>query len=149
MEKKTILIIIISIIIIILIGTFALNEITQKNVAIGATNFTIPQGYHEGVSNGNVTNLTNGKETIFITEMDDNITYAIDSYENYLNVKNYSSMRSNFTVEGKIVYKLTNLNSTNDVRYWIENNNHTYAIYSWNENPKLDSIIYDMVRDIK
>lgn len=149
MEKRTKWIIIFVLILILLVGIFALTGGLQKKIPVGSTNFTIPSGYHEGVSNENVINLTNGKETIFITEMDTNINDAVDSYDNYLINKNYSSMRSNFTVEGTVVQKLTNLNSTNDVRYWVENNNHTYAIYSWNENPKLDSIIFDMVKDIK
>lgn len=148
MNKKTVLIIMIAIILLIFVGSFVFNWTTQKEVSVGATNFTIPSGYYEGNSNENITNLTNGKETIFITEMDANLNDAVDSYENYLTNKNYSSMRSNFTAEGNIIYKITNLNSTNDVRYLFENNNHTYALYSWNENPKLDSIIFDIVEDI-
>ena len=149
MDKKWIALICIIIIVVIALGAFYTFS-TPDKVKVGDSTFKIPEGYHVDKSeDNNVTNLTDGKHNIYIKKYDDKkIQKHIESYINRSELKNKTVKISNFTVGKTLVYKTT-LNGTNTIHYWFVKNNNTYNIYSGDKNPKIDSIVVNLIETVK
>lgn len=147
MNKKIILIIISIIIIILLGGIIAHKQLFDTNtINIGHSEFKIPKGYHEGVKNQlDATNITNGTNTIFIYEYDDNdIIRHVNTYNNSEANQNRENNITNLTIDNLIIYKTDNINS-NKTHYWFVKNNKTYDVYTWEKNNDMDSIVINLI----
>lgn len=149
MDRKWIIIILLVSIVIIGIGIFEYdNGFNNNYVKVGSTNFKFPNGYHEGTPNDlGAINITNGEYSIFLVEYNDtNVKKHIDDYEQFIKRKNQSMSIMNYTIDNAVIYKSDNLNNHYNVHYWIVKNNKTYDIYKWDENPKIDYIVSDLVK---
>ncbi|MBQ2832677.1 hypothetical protein [Methanobrevibacter sp.] len=156
MKYKSILFVIIIVILLVIIGFMGLNMInnstnsTQETVLVGSSNFTLPEGYHEGESNsyGDV-NITNGEISIFLLEYhDSDLNKHIGDYNNSINDENQTLSLTNFTYNNIMVYKAINNAHPNTVHYWYVCNNKTYSIYSWDYG-NLDDIVTELIQSQK
>lgn len=141
MDKKWIIIICIVILLVIgLIAYYSFFTNQENTVKIGDTTFKLSNGYHKVASNNeNITNLTNGTNNIYIEKYDDpHMKKYIKSYVSFSEKNNRSVELSKFTVGDTLVYK-SNLNTSDTVHYWFVKNNHTFTLYSWDQNPEIDS----------
>ncbi|MBE6489638.1 MAG: hypothetical protein E7Z83_02140 [Methanobrevibacter sp.] len=150
MEKKH-YILIAAIIIILLIGFSVFNGSLnfQKEVKVGNSIFTLPNGYTEGSvnSNGDI-NLTNGTNAIFIKEYNESINSCVDAYKNFKTKNNYSIKVQEFNIDTINGYKSTISNESN-THYWFSYNNKTYCIYSWDENNNLDTTVIELMKTVQ
>lgn len=148
MEKKGVLIILLFIIIIGM-GFFIFNEnLSNNKFQVGSSIFELPNGYAVGSPNkfGGV-NITDGTYSIFLVEHNDsNVSKYINDYQNSMKNQNKSVQVFNSTVEGFLVYKSINIDSPDTVHYWIVKNGKTYEMYKWDENPKMESIVIDLIK---
>ena len=143
--------IIVCIIILLVVGFIAFNTFTnhETEVKIGDSTFQIPEGYHiEKSKKDDVTNLTNGTNNIYIQKYDDKkVKKHIDSYINKTKQSNKTVKISNFTVGKTLVYK-ANIDRSSAVHFWFVKDNTTYAIYSLDKNPEIDSITTKLIESI-
>lgn len=149
MKKKYIFIGIIVIILLFVASFFTYNaQFTDNKVNIGGTNFTLPEGYHEGLKNElGATNITNGTHTVFISKYNDSYINKYKSdYYNYKTNSGKNVSNSSFTVESTEVFKSSTVDSSN---YWFLHRDNVYTIYSWENNPKMDTIVFELVQSMK
>lgn len=148
MDKKTGMIVLLVCIVIIGIGIFEYgNEFTNKYVQVGSTSFKLPNGYYEGIPNefGSI-NITDGEHSIFLMEYNDSdVMEHIYDYQQFIKNKNQSMKIMNYTIENISMYKSYNINNSYNVHYWFVKNNKTYNVYKWDENPKMDGIVFDLI----
>lgn len=150
MNKKIVVILIICLL--IFGGVCYFDVFNQNGLKVGVTTFNMPKGYHEsGVNDAGELKITNNdNNTIFLSEYsDDNIDQYVYSYRKYNGEKNNTVFLKNFTVDNVFVYKSDLINDTNNVHYWFVYNNHTYMVYSWDGNVKMDSIVFDLIKSAK
>lgn len=149
MEIKKIIGILIIVLIIIICGVTLFNSF-NNDVTVGNTTFSLPNGFQNAgfTDSGNV-NISNGYESIYIHEFDDNnITKHVNEYVNDRIENNFTSNLTNFTVGNKVVYKTVIINQTHSMHYWFINDNKTYSIYTWDGIPKMDQIVSDLILSI-
>ena len=122
----------------------------EKEITVGETNFHIPDGYHVGNQTKlGSTNLTNGTNEIYIQMYDgQNISAYVDDYVNSSAKKNYTIKISSFNIGNNVVYKSTS-NNISSVHYWFLKDKKVYTIYSWQKNPKMDSISSYLIESMK
>ncbi|WP_407453399.1 hypothetical protein [Methanobrevibacter sp.] len=151
MSKKSILIIII---VIIIIGFATYNQFYNQNsdsIKVGETEFTIPQGYSEGILNttGDV-NLTNGSNSLIIKEYDDtDIQKHINDYINANKNRNYTTKISNLTVDKINIYKSNIVNNTNTLHYWFIKHDKVYTVVTWDGNKNTDGKVIELISSAK
>lgn len=151
--KKTSLIILLIIIILAVIGFLAYTTYTgsEQTVTVGSAKFALPQGYHEGSMNPfGATNITNGTNSIFISEYEgNNVSKHIQKYKTDLNKNNNDSFNTTeLKIDNKNIYKTTNIKNKATVHYWYVNNDKTYDIYKWDGNNNMDSIVIDLINSM-
>ena len=147
MDKKWILIICIIILVVIGFITYYNSTNHETKVKLGDITFQVPDGYTIGNSGKDeIINLTNGTNEIYIQKYDGkNVKKYVDKYIDKVEKSNKSVKISNFTVGKTLVYKSNLDNSTTNVHFWFVKNNNTYTIYSWDKNPKIDSIVTKLI----
>ena len=142
MELKNIFIFILILLIIILGLAFFFQGTNDsgndKVIVVGASNFTIPDGYEIGNDNSDgAKNITNGKNDIFIMEHKGaDVTKYINDYDAYFN---QTETIENLNISGYEVYKLTPPNTSNTHHFYFVKNNKVYDIYHWDGNLNIDS----------
>ena len=52
----------------------------------------------------------------------------------------------NFTIDNNVIQKSINSNNNFNVHYWFVKNGKSYEIYKWDDNPKMDYIVNDLVK---
>lgn len=120
----------------------------QTEVTVGDSVFTIPEGYHKGLTNSNGDiSLTNNRDSIFIKEYNKSITQCVNSYQNYKKARNYDINVEKFTVDNISGYKSSISNETN-IHYWFAYNKKTYCIYTWDDN-NIDDIAIELMKTVK
>lgn len=146
MTKKLILILLV---ILLLVSTITYVFVFQdKDFEVGISKFNLPKGYYVGTPNSDgAVNLTNGTNSIFISEFKDtNVTQHVNEYNDYKKSQNYTTISTNFSLDKNVVYKVDIINDTGNVHYWFVHNGKTYCIYSWVKNPKMDTITVDLIK---
>lgn len=151
MEDKSKLLIAVIFILLIILGFIVLNQQvnnSKNQVKVGATTFSIPNGFYEGSlnSDGDV-NITNGYDTFFLKECGKgNMTKYIKDYKNYKNNTTKNMSITNFTVDNTLVYKSTMLNESYIIHYWFKHDGIVYSMYTWSGNKKSDTIVSDLIK---
>ena len=140
-------------ILIVGIGFFAFNENLNSNklFQVGSTNFKLPDGYVEGSPNQyGAQSITDGKYSVFLLEYDDvDVSKHIEDYnEKFVKSKNQTFEIINFTIDDNVIQKSYNAHNPNNVHYWFVKNGKSYEIYKWDDNPKMDYIVNDLVKSL-
>lgn len=151
MQKKSIISILIIVLLLIVVGFIISTEYLNQEKEVNTTHatFKLPKGYHsEGLNGHGDLIITNGTDTFFIAEYEDNnMQNHINIYLNDRNQNNQTINMSNLTVDGKFVSKSINL-ASGSTHYWFIKDNHVYSIYTWNKNEKIDSIFVNLIDEM-
>lgn len=150
MDRKVVVIVLICIII-IGVGVFVYdnNNLNSNNLfRVGSTDFKLPENYFVGSPNQfGAVNITDGEHSIFLVEYNDtNLTKHINEYQKFIKNKNQTIGVLNFTVDGISIHKTFNVDNPNNAHYWVLKNKKIYDIYKWDENPKMDYIVSELVK---
>lgn len=147
MIKKTYLIGILIIILILILGVCIVPNLLNPPIKVGAVNFEMPEGYHEGAVNAfGAVNITNGVSEVFLLEhKDSNTNEYIDEYKVHINEINQTMDIINYTIDNVQVFKTDNKDSPETVHYWFVKDNKTYDIYTWDGNKDIDSIVAQFI----
>lgn len=153
MNKKLGLLALILCIVIIGIGFFTFNGTFNTNNAfkVGSTNFKLPDGYVEGSPNQyGAQSITDGKHSIYLVEYKDaDVSQHIEDYNNnFVKNKNQTIELINFTIDDNMIQKSYNAHNQNNVHYWVVKNGKTYEMYKWDDNPKMDYVVNDLVKSM-
>lgn len=152
MKKSSIFIFLAIILLIIIVGFIGYNVFNTSNqdntIKVGKTTFYLPGGFYEGSSDDSgVMNITNGENTIFLSEYNDtNIQKHIEDYEIYIANKNQTMEVNNFTIDNIVIYRTDNIDNPNNVHYWFTKNNNTYEVYKWDNNDNMDSLVIQFIK---
>lgn len=151
--KNRLKIILIAIVIIFVIGAVGYTQFhNHETILVGKAQFVLPQGYTHGTTNefGNI-NITNGSNTIFITEYPDgDLNKHMMDYINYKKNNNFSVDIKNLTIDNLNITKVVVLNNNKTVvNYFFVKNNVAYDISSWDSNNKMDSTVVELINSIK
>lgn len=153
MDKKWAVLALILCIVIAGIGFFTFNGTFSSNniFHVGSTTFKLPDGYVEGSPNQyGAQSITDGKYSVFLIEYDDtNVSKHINDYdEKFVKNKNQTIEIINFTIDDNVIQKSHNAHNQNNVHYWFVKNGKSYEIYKWDDNPKMDYIVNDLVKSL-
>ena len=151
--KKSYLIILIVVIILLLFGfiMYASPFSQAKTLTVGNCTFDMPDGYSEnGTNKYGATAITNGTNTIFLLEQNSSdVNKYVKEYEMSIKDKNESMKIQNLTIDGVKIYKTDNKDNPNTVHYWFVKGNHTYDIYKWDANKKMDNTVMNLIASIQ
>lgn len=153
MNKKLGVLVLILCIAIAGIGFFAFNGTlnSDNTFKVGSSTFKLPDGYVEGSPNQyGAQSITDGKYSVFLMEYDDtDVSKHIDEYNgDFVKNKNQTIEIINFTIDDNVIQKSYNAHNQNNVHYWFVKNGKSYEIYKWDDNPKMDYIVNDLVKSI-
>ena len=146
--------ILIIIIIVLFLAVFAFNMfssdlLSQNSENVENIKFELPENYYEGSinKNGDI-NITNGNDTIFLSEFDaKDLNKSITSYEDYCLKNNYTILKSNLTMGNVNIYKFEDANSGSS-HYWFVKDDKGYSIYTWQKVDGIDNIVEDLLVSI-
>ena len=127
-----------------------LSDQNSEKVENIVLKFELPENYYEGKINKNGDmNITNGNDTIFLSEFDaKDLNKSITAYEEYCIKNNYTILKSNLTVNNINIYKFEDSHS-GSTHYWFVKDDKGYSIYTWQKVNGIDNIVEDLIVSIK
>ncbi|MBR3139447.1 MAG: hypothetical protein IKF11_01080 [Methanobrevibacter sp.] len=151
MNKKLIMVLMaIAILLIMSVAVYAIPFFGPEILTVGNCSFDMPDGYSlNGTNKYCATAISNGTNTIYLLEQNStDVNKYIKEYENSIKEKNESMKIQNLTIDGMKIYKTDNKDNPNTVHYWFVKGNHTYDIYKWDANKKMDTTVMNLINSI-